>query len=379
MTARAAAAGIVPPGRRPALGGLVDRGAITAAYVGLGVAVVLAISFLLIIPIEPIYTILSLPGGLLIGYYAGVRSGRIRGEWLRFLGNALFAGLVTGLTLAVELLAIKALFFYADNGYPDYNRTDQQGAVIPPTCQTGADCVYRRYLSAQPDDLQRAGVTDAQGFATLYWAQQTGTAELLLGISVVAALAGGAIFGATRPRPVLGAPEAPTGEASPAPAEPATEPATGPTADDDANRALGELALMFSGYEDDPTPGRELLDPSKLDFSLLSLGHVDDYLDAVRARALSDRDRAVVVLRAGAYVGEVIRRAAESRSYHWLGRDAAIRVRPSIADMPGPQIGTMAVLQSGGKLVFPLAKVAKFLENGREDSVQIFAAATARL
>jgi hypothetical protein len=195
-----ATAGVIPPGRRPALRGLVDRGAITAAYVGLGVAVVLAISFLLIIPIEPIYTALALPGGLLIGYYAGVRSTRTRGEWLRLVGNALFAGAVTGITLAVLLLGIKALFFNADNGYPDYNRTDASGVVQPPTCQTGADCVYRRYLTAQPDDLAAAGVTDAEGFASLYWSQQVGTAELLVGISVIAAVAGGVIYGVTRPR-----------------------------------------------------------------------------------------------------------------------------------------------------------------------------------
>ena len=379
---RSAAAGTIPPGRRPALGGLVDRGAITAAYVGLGVAVVLAISFLLIIPIEPIYTALALPGGLLIGYYAGVRSGRGRGEWLRILGNAVFAGAVTGLTLAALLLGIKALFFYADNGYPDDNRTDPNtGAVIPPTCQTGADCVFHRYLTAQPADLQAAGVTDAQGFATLYWSQQTGTAVLLVGISLVAAVAGGVIFGGTRPRPGALA-TTPAGLAPPGEAPAQTETASPVTTaaeskTDDA--ALGELAVMFSASDNEPTPGQELLVASKLDFSLLSLGHVDDYLDAVRTRALSDADRDAIVLRAGAYVGEVIRRNAETRTYHWVGHDEAVRLRPQVVDMAGPSIGSRAVLRAGQKLVFPLAKVAAFLENGRGDSVQIFAAATARL
>ena len=196
-----AAAGIVAPGRRPALGGLVDRGAITAAYVGLGVAVVAAISFLLIIPIEPIYWVLSLPVGLLIGWYAGVRSGRLRGEWRRFVGNALFAGTVTGLALAALLLGVKSLFFYADNGYPSFNRTDQAGAVIPPTCGTGADCVYQRYLTDQPEALRAAGVSDAAGFSELYWAQQASTAEAISFGAVAAAVVGGALFGTTRPRP----------------------------------------------------------------------------------------------------------------------------------------------------------------------------------
>ncbi len=47
---------------------VIDRGAIVAAYVGIGVAVTVGVSFLLIIPIEPIYWLLTLPAGLLIGY-----------------------------------------------------------------------------------------------------------------------------------------------------------------------------------------------------------------------------------------------------------------------------------------------------------------------
>jgi hypothetical protein len=194
------AAGITAPGRRPALGGLVDRGAITAAYVGLGVAVVAAISFLLIIPIEPIYWALALPAGVLIGWYAGVRSTRRRGEWPRFLGNALFAGAVTGLTLAALLLGVKALFFFADNGYPTFNGSDTTGAAQP-TCRTGADCVYHRYLVDQHAALETAGVTDAATFQALYWDQQLNTAELLLGATLLGAVGGGLISGATRPKP----------------------------------------------------------------------------------------------------------------------------------------------------------------------------------
>ena len=62
-------------------------GAITAAYVGIGMAVTVAISFLLIIPIEPIVWLLALPSGLLIGYYANQRSDRRAGPWSRLLVN----------------------------------------------------------------------------------------------------------------------------------------------------------------------------------------------------------------------------------------------------------------------------------------------------
>ncbi|HEX3264365.1 MAG TPA: hypothetical protein VHR16_01745, partial [Candidatus Limnocylindrales bacterium] len=135
-----------------------DRGARVAAFVGIGVAVTMAMSFLLIIPIEPAYLLLSIPAGLVIGYYANARSKRIRGEWRRILPNALLAGVVTGATLALLLLGTKALFFFADNGYPDFNRTDN-GVAVGPTCVAGADCVYRRYLAQDPDQLTASGIT----------------------------------------------------------------------------------------------------------------------------------------------------------------------------------------------------------------------------
>lgn len=174
---------------------VVDRGAITAAFVGIGMALTIGISFLLVIPVEPIYWLLSVPAGLLIGYYADARAGRGRGEWGRILANAAFAGLATGLTLAALLLAVKALFFAADDGYRD----ESLGGRI--TCQAGADCVYRRYLERQPEELAAAGVTDAASFATYYWGQQWSTAGLLVLISTGFGVLGGVVYGVTRPGP----------------------------------------------------------------------------------------------------------------------------------------------------------------------------------
>jgi hypothetical protein len=175
---------------------LVDRGAIVAAYVGIGMAVVIAISFLLVIPIEPIVWYLALPGGLLIGYYANQRSDRRRGPWGRILLNGLFAGAVTGLTLAVLLLATKALFFAADNGFRDENL----GGAI--SCTPGADCVYQRYLAdGQGDALATAGVSDASSFSRFYWNQQLATATLLLGLSAAGGLGGAVLYGLFGRRP----------------------------------------------------------------------------------------------------------------------------------------------------------------------------------
>ena len=62
------------------------------------------------------------------------------------------------MTAAVLLLGVKALFFYADNGYRDAS------AGGPIACEPGAACVYQRYLlvedGARVAGLEAAGVTD---------------------------------------------------------------------------------------------------------------------------------------------------------------------------------------------------------------------------
>ena len=137
--------------------------------------------------------------------------------------------------------------------------------------------------------------------------------------------------------------------------------------------ALRELAQMFVWLPDDPTPGAELLDALRLDFTVESLGFVDDYLAIMRDRKLEGEAYGKVVLRCGAYVGEVIRRKAEGKRLHWLDYKGALRINKAIGDF-GQGLGTAAVLwDSGAGLTFPLGKVMKFLENGREDSVKFFA------
>jgi len=187
---------------------LVDRGAVTAAYVGMGVAVTVGISFLLIIPIEPIVWLLALPSGLLIGYYANQRSNRVHGPWGRILVNGLVAALVTGLTMALLLLGVKALFFFADDGYRD------PGLGGRLECDPGAACVYARYLDlekgARAEELVAAGVTDVGSFTGFYWQEQFRSAGLVLVLTAVGGVGGAAIFGATRRERSIGSQSAPT-------------------------------------------------------------------------------------------------------------------------------------------------------------------------
>ncbi len=177
----------------------VDRGAVTAAYVGIGMAVTIAISFLLIIPIEPIFWLLSLPTGLLIGYYANQRSNRRAGPWTRILVNGIFAAIVTGVTAGILLLGVKVLFFYGDNGYRD------QSAGGPIRCSSGAECVYQRYVivdnGGRVAALEAAGVTDAPSFTAFYWTQQFTVAGLIVGVTTVGGLGGAFLYGLTRGKP----------------------------------------------------------------------------------------------------------------------------------------------------------------------------------
>ena len=174
---------------------IVDRGAITAAWVGVGMAVTIGVSFLLVIPIEFLVVPTALFGGMLIGYYANARSNRVGGPWGRVLVNALFAGLVTGLTLAVLLLAVKGLFFTADDGYRDA----ASGGRL--TCETGADCVYQRYLAiGRGPAFEAAGITDVDAFTRLYWTEQLSTGGAYIALSLGGSLIGGLLYGATNRR-----------------------------------------------------------------------------------------------------------------------------------------------------------------------------------
>jgi hypothetical protein len=175
----------------------VDRGAIAAAYVGIGMAVTIAFSFLLIIPIEGLVGLFALPSGLLIGYYANQRSNRRTGPWRRMLTNGSFAGAVTGLTFVVLLLTLKALFFYADDGYRD------PGLGGRLSCSTGADCVYQRYLDADRGaGLAAAGVTDVATFAAFYWSEQFDGVRTIFALSALGGLGGAGLYGVFRPKPV---------------------------------------------------------------------------------------------------------------------------------------------------------------------------------
>ncbi len=167
----------------------VDRGAIFAGWVGIGMALVLAIAFELIIPVQTLVFLLAPLMGVLIGVYANVRSERWRPRG-RVLANAAYAAVVTGVAVALLYCVLRLVFIYGDTGaLPD-------GTSL--SCNTGPDCIYARYVAAGNTedlaDLAAAGVTDGRSLEAALWR------ELLLfgGGLIVLTVGGGLIGGAIR-------------------------------------------------------------------------------------------------------------------------------------------------------------------------------------
>lgn len=145
----------------------------------------------------------------------------------------------------------------------------------------------------------------------------------------------------------------------------------------DTNQALSELSQLF--YEDQGTLGQDTLNQNKLDFSLESLKEVNKYLEQVRSNKEIESSWNRVVLRAGAYVGEVIRKNDVKANWRWLDYESAKALEPEFFESLGMSLSSAAVLYSKEKgFTFPLAKVEKFLINGSEDDVYFFATVAIR-
>ncbi|MET1231297.1 MAG: hypothetical protein ABWY52_00435 [Candidatus Limnocylindrales bacterium] len=169
---------------------VVDRGAIFAGWVGLGMAVVIAMGFELIVAVQSLVFLFAPVGGLLIGFYADARSERRR-PWRRVIANALYAGLFTALTLAALYAGIRLVFVYADAGYRD----GTQGG--PLVCTTGPQCTYQRYLeSGRGSELAAAGVTDSDSFERFVLQEQLNGALTIIALVTGGALVGGLLYGA---------------------------------------------------------------------------------------------------------------------------------------------------------------------------------------
>src|SRR4051794_4517645 len=163
---------------------VIDKGAIFAGWVGIGMALVLAIAFELIIPVQTLVFLLAPVMGVLIGVYANVRSERWRPR-ARVLANASYAALVTGFAVALLYVTLRLVFIYGDTGaLPD-------GTSL--TCNTGPDCIYARYVAVgQADELAPLGITDGKSLEAAAWRELLIFASGLIVLTVAGGLVGGA-------------------------------------------------------------------------------------------------------------------------------------------------------------------------------------------
>jgi hypothetical protein len=108
-------------------------------------------------------------------------------------------------------------------------------------------------------------------------------------------------------------------------------------------------------------------DHRALDFSVGSLTAFEQLVAAAAKQVHTE----ALVLRWGAYLGEVIRRASGNRVV-WEDFDAAVGRAPNVASV-GKAAETAWVLRAGTTCWFPLVKVNKFIANGASDSPAAFA------
>ena len=164
---------------------VIDSGAVFAGWVGLATALVVVIAFALIIPVQTLVFLLAPLAGAVIGVYANVRSERWRPRG-RVLLNAGYAGLVTGIGLALLYVVIRVVFIYGDTGaLPDGTRL---------ACETGPDCIYERYVKVgQAGELATMGIVDGATLESATWRELMATGAGLVLLTVGGAVVGGLV------------------------------------------------------------------------------------------------------------------------------------------------------------------------------------------
>jgi hypothetical protein len=156
-----------------------------AGYVGLGMALVVAIAFELIVAIQSLVFIIAPIAGLLIGGYANQRSERWR-PMKRVFANAVWAGLVSGVALALMYAALRLLFVFADTG------ALPTGGQL--ACSAGPDCTYQRYVAdGRAAELASYGVTDGPTFGAFAIREQAQGAGLIVALVLGGSLVAGGI------------------------------------------------------------------------------------------------------------------------------------------------------------------------------------------
>ena len=148
---------------------------------------------------------------------------------------------------------------------------------------------------------------------------------------------------------------------------------------DDLDSLFNEFARLFTGdiQDEQDVPFPAVLNRQKLDGSVESLHEVDRYLAHLHQHKseLQDDDWRVTLLRAGAYLGEVIRHAAPEGEFRWVDYDEYMSLHPELQEMiPERTVATCAFLvRRSGAMSTPLNRIARAIDEGPVDNVHFFA------
>ena len=136
-------------------------------------------------------------------------------------------------------------------------------------------------------------------------------------------------------------------------------------------------ALTGEGSVEGGLPFPKRLKREALDYSLKSLHTLDRYLDHLHEHAdeIEDQEYTNVVLAAGCYVGEVMRRLT-GKKYRWVNYADYFPHQPDLAHIAeGPNTAAVLVSRDGESMRMPLNKVARYIGEGPENSTHYFVAA----
>jgi hypothetical protein len=119
------------------------------------------------------------------------------------------------------------------------------------------------------------------------------------------------------------------------------------------------------------------LNRQMLDGTLESLHEMDRYLAFLHENRdrIQDEEWQITLLRAGAYLGEVIRRAAPDGEFRWVDYDEYMPSHPELQKViPHRTAATCAFLvRRSGTMSMPLNKIARYIDEGPENNVHYFA------
>lgn len=105
-------------------------------------------------------------------------------------------------------------------------------------------------------------------------------------------------------------------------------------------------------------------------YSKTNIHLLEEILYKIKKLSYKEKEEQLI-LRAGAYVGEVIRKSSKN-NYFWVKYSEVSKVNLELIEF-GENLLTYYILYSDKKgLLFPMAKVKKFLDNGKKDSLEFY-------